>query len=316
VAKPLESADSGGELIESDDDLFSEVGESKKDAVADAKEDAIQINVVEDVDSGSEISEELPEEVDENADVTEEELRQYSKSVQKRINTLTSKHHTERREKEKAVGERDQAADAAKQLIGENNRLKNLINKGEHVLVDEAKSRLSTELKSTQTALTAALDAGDSEAITAAQSELARVMAQTERVNSYRPQELPQTEYQESKLQPDEKADAWRSKNKWFAKDSEMTAYAMGLHQKLVNEDFVNPKSDEYYEEIDKNLRLRFPERFKMKRAPRKTVVSPAQRSTTGARSVTLSESQVKLARRLGVTNEQYAAEVLKEKQS
>lgn len=303
--KPLESAEYAGLLDEEEED------ETKAVEVKLDKKDLEDIPL-EDIEEEDEKSE---EEVDDDAEVTEEELRQYSKSVQKRINTLTSKHHNERREKEKII---DEAAIITKQLVDENNKLKNLINKGEHVLVDEAKSRLSTELKSTQTAMTAALDAGDSEAITAAQSELARVMAQTERVNSYRPQELQPTQFQEPQpvVQPDEKAEAWRAKNKWFAKDSEMTAYAMGLHQKLVKEDFIDPRSDQYYEEVDKNLRLRFPERFNVKRRTNKTVVSPAQRSTTGVRSVTLSESQVRLAKRLGVTNEAYAAEVLKERQT
>ncbi len=245
--KPLESAEYGG-LLEDDDDTDGETEVEVKLDKKDLKDIPLE--------DAEEDKEEEEGEIDEDAEVTEEELRQYSKSVQKRINRLTSRHHNERREKEKIINERDEDAKITKHLIDENNKLKNLINKGEHVLVDEAKSRLSTELKSTQTAMTAALDAGDSEAITAAQSELARVMAQTERVNSYRPQELQPTEFQEPRpaVQPDEKAEVWRAKNKWFAKDSEMTAYAMGLHQKLVKEDFIDPRSDHYYEEVDKNL--------------------------------------------------------------
>jgi len=309
--KPLESAEYAG-LIDEENE---EEGDKTKEVEVKLDEKDLKDISLENTKDTEEEDEKGEEEFDEDAEVTEEELRQYSKSVQKRINRLTSKHHNERREKEKVI---EESTRITKHLVDENNKLKNLINKGEHVLVDEAKSRLSSELKSTQTAMTAALDAGDSEAITAAQSELARVMAQTERVNSYRPQELQPTQFQEPQPapQPDEKAEAWRAKNKWFAKDSEMTAYAMGLHQKLVKEDFIDPRSDHYYEEVDKNLRLRFPERFNVKRKTNKTVVSPAQRSTTGGRSVTLSESQVRLAKRLGVTNEAYAAEVLKERQS
>jgi len=307
--KPLESAEYVGLIDEENEE---EGDETKEVEVKVDKKDLKDVPI----ESAEEEGEEEDAGFDPDAEVTEEELRQYSKSVQKRINRLTSKHHNERREKEKVIEESTQIT---KHLVDENNKLKNLINRGEHVLVGEAKNRLSSELKSTQAAMTAALDAGDSEAITAAQSELARVMAQTERVNSYQPQALQPTQFREPPPpppEPDEKAEAWRAKNKWFAKDSEMTAYAMGLHQKLVREDFIDPRSDQYYEEVDKNLRLRFPERFNTKRRTNKTVVSPAQRSSTGARSVTLSESQVRLAKRLGVTNEEYAAEVLKERQS
>ncbi len=290
--------------LEETDDEFSESNELVEETVVQVEAEG----------KDDEPSEKLGAEVTE--EVTEEELRTYSKSVQKRINSLTSKHHAERRGKEAAEGERNEAANLAKHLVDENNKLKNLLNKGEHVLVGEAKSRLSSELKSTQTALTAALEAGDSEATAAAQSELARVMAQTERVNSYQPQQLEPAQYVEPARpapKPDPKADDWRSKNRWFGKDEEMTAFAMGLHQRLVNKDYLSPDSDEYYEEIDSNLRQRFPERFKSNRRATKTIVAPAQRSSTRTRSVTLNESQVRLATRLGITPEDYAAEYIKE---
>ena len=302
----LESADGGDDLIEAED-LMVELEETDKSLKVDVKDDEDA-----DGDAGDAGDD------GEDGDVTEDELRQYSKGVQKRINSLTSRHHTERREKENAVGERNEAARLAKQLVDENNRLKGLLNRGEHVLVGEAKGRLSSELKSIQNALTMALEAGDSQAISTAQSELARVMAQTERVNAYQPQELQPTQFVEPVSQQpetDPQAAKWKDQNRWFGRDEEMTAYAMGLHQKLVTKDYIDPNSEEYYQEINSNLRLRFPERFKdSKKKPNgKITVAPAQRSSSRKRSVTLNENQVRLAKRLGIPNELYAAEYLKE---
>jgi hypothetical protein len=311
--EPLESAE-GGDLIEEGDEFVVELSDDKSDA---GSPDDAALHVAEPqgpVDEGD------PDEKSgtdhfSDEEVTEEELRSYSQKVQKRINSLTARQHAERRAKDEAAGERDEAARLASVLVNENNRLKNLLNKGEQVLVGEAKTRLSSELKSAQNALTAALDLGDSQAITDAQSELARIMAQTERVNSYRPQELPPTpppQFQ-SQPRPDPKAEKWRSGNRWFGRDEEMTAYAMGLHQRLVGRDGIPTESDEYYEEIDRNMRKRFPERFQPSRTGGKTVVAPAQRSSARGRTVTLTESQVRLAKRLNIPAEDYAREYLKE---
>ena len=283
-----------------------EEDEKEKPPAKSGKEEEIH---TEEEDDDEEISDE----------VSEDELRSYSKNVRKRIDRLTRRHHDERRAREAAAAEREEATRFAKSVVEENNRLKKLLNQGEQVLVGEAKGRLASELKTAQSALKVALESGDADAITDAQSELARVMAQRERVESYKPQEFSETVYPERQPRPDHRAEEWRERNRWFGRDEEMTAYAMGLHNRLVNRDGIRTDSDEYYKEIDANIRTRFADRFpqnqqnRQPRTPGRTVVAPARRTSQKSRRIALTETQVRLARRLGLTNEQYAAAYDKE---
>lgn len=250
----------------------------------------------------------------------EEELRAYSTKVKTRIDKLTRRFHDERRMREQSERDVEEQARALRATIDETNRLKDLIAHGEKVMIGEAKGRLNSELSNSQTLLKMALDTGDADEIAKAQVALSRVTAQMERVNTYQPQPLPHTEQPVPKQVADPKAVSWADQNRWFGRDEEMTAYAMGLHQRLVSRDGIRPDGEEYYEQIDKNLRMRFPERFQREEShsngtnrTSRVVVGSAARTGSRPRRVTLSESQVRVAKRLGLTNEQYAEQVLKD---
>jgi len=172
----------------------------------------------------------------------------------------------------------------------------------------------------------AAYEAGDSDALIEAQERLTALQTEKLRYDSYRPQprqaQTPAPEYTRPQPQPprpDEKAMSWAQKNTWFERDSEMTGYAYGLHEKLVRSG-VDPRSDEYYNQIDRAVRRMFPDRFDSGKieetAPLRqagNVVAPAARSGKKPRKVQLTSTQVALAKRLGLSNEQYAAQLLKE---
>ena len=170
-------------------------------------------------------------------------------------------------------------------------------------------------------------EAGDPEALLAAQEQLTAVQNEKFRVDSYRPQQraqqpAPQPQYQQPAPKPpqvDQKALEWGKNNDWFEKDPEMTGYAYGLHEKLVKQG-IDPRSDQYYEEIDKSVRRVFPDKFDdgstEEEAPQRqngSVVAAPSRTTKKSRIVRLSSTQASLAKRLGLTNQQYAAQVMKD---
>ena len=163
-----------------------------------------------------------------------------------------------------------------------------------------------------------AYEDNDSEALVMAQRELYRVQTEADQLKNYRPAQQnlhsPQvpayTEYQQPVEKPrDEKAETWAAKNSWFGQDREMTNLAYAVHENLVGQG-VDPTSDTYYGQIDKRMREVFPDRFKG--ATRNgTVVAPASRSTP-SKKVTLSSTQVAIAKRLGVSLQDYARQVAK----
>jgi hypothetical protein len=248
--------------------------------------------------------------------------------VQSRIKELTHARHDERRQKEAVAREKAELERLAQQLIDENNRLKRSYNEGQEVLVNSARKEAESELEMARRKLKEAQESFDTDAIIAAQESLAEAKYRVEEAKRFRPQalqtqEIPvQTQQQpQVQVQPDEKSLRWQAKNQWFGQPGfeEYTSYALGLHQKLVNGG-VDPRSDEYFDQIDGRMKSKFPEIFggnedkprtgEVQRKPT-TVVAPATR-TTGVGKIRLTQTQVALAKKLGLTPQQYAAQVAK----
>jgi hypothetical protein len=252
------------------------------------------------------------------SDVTDDELSQYSDGVKKRIQHFSKGYHEERRAKESALREREEALRLAQNLVEENKRLQGSLGQGQQALLEQAKKVVANEVEQARQKYKQAYEAGDSDALVAAQDELTTAKIRAERVNNFKPaplqapQPVVQTAPQAQEFVPqvDSKARAWQDTNPWFGKDEEMTALALAAHEKLVKGG-VDPTSDEYYEKINSRIRQVFPDAFPSEKR-RSSVVAPATRSTA-PKKIVLTQSQVNLAKRLGLTNEQYARAVAEE---
>ena len=248
-------------------------------------------------------------------EVTDEELSQYSEGVRKRIQHFSKGYHEERRAKEAALREREEALRIAQSLVEENKKLQGNISSGQQALLEQAKRVVANELDEAKRKLKEAHEAFDTEAIIEAQEALTAAKIKVERVNNFKPSLQPK----ENEVQPapepqaqarlDPKARAWQEANPWFGKDDEMTAVALTVHRKLV-EGGVDTTSDDYYERINARMRQVFPDAFTSQRK-RSTVVTPATRSTA-PKKIVLTQSAVNIAKRMGLTPEQYAREVAK----
>lgn len=267
-------------------------------------ETAAEIEVVDDtpeIDRGRTPMKEPP------AEVTDEELSQYSDSVKKRIQHFSKGYHEERRAKEAALREREEALRAALVLAEENKRLK----------AAEKKKLVAAELADARRKLQQAYETGDAGLLISAQDALAEAKIEEDKLKSAE----GSLQQEETAVQPvpttnspapqvDQKARAWQQANPWFGENEEMTAVALAIHKQLVNAG-VDTGSDGYYETINNRIRNRFPEAFPSGKK-RTSVVSPATRSTA-PKKIVLTQSQVNIAKRLGLTNEQYARAVAEE---
>jgi len=271
-------------------------------------------------------------------DPTDDELASYDEKVQARIKKFTRGYHDERRAKEAALRERETAEQFAKQVYEENKRLQKQLANGSQVLIEQSKSAAASALEVAKKKYKDAYEAADTDGIVEAQEAIAKATLKMEQTANMRPiQEkefTPAPAAEPPAMTP--RTERWlKSNGDWFGKDEEMTAAAMGLDKKLQREygaDYVG--SEEYFKTIDKTMRKRFPEHFEdedgsyeedtppRKRAepvdedetPRRAtkpaaVVAPASRSTPPSR-IKLKQSQVALARKLGITPEQYAKQV------
>jgi len=260
----------------------------------------------------------------------DEEIENYNENVQKRIKQLKYEFHEERRAKEEAARLQDEALRYAEQIKQENDKLKRTINDGEAVLVNQAKGRVDAQLEKARAAYKSAYETGDSDALIEAQEAITKLSVEKDKYDSYKPRPAPQPvsqpQYQQETPQPpkpDQRALEWAKNNDWFEKDPEMTGYAYGLHEKLVKSG-IDPRSEQYYSEIDTAVRRVFPDKFDdgpiiEESAPQRqtgNVVAPAARSGKKPRRIKLTSTQASLAKRLGLTNEQYAAQAMKEMKS
>ena len=257
----------------------------------------------------------------------DDEIASYSEGVQKRIKQLKYEFHEERRAKEEAARLQEEALRYAQQIKNENESLRQTLQEGEKSLISQAQARIESQLEKAKSEYKSAYETGDPDALMAADERKTALTIELDRVKNYKPpqrvkQQSPQPTYQQPSPQPpkpDQRAIEWGKRNQWFEKDPEMTGYAYGLHQRLVSEG-IDPRTDQYYAEIDKAVRKTFPHKFDdgliEEEAPQRQngpVVAAPSRATKKPRTVRLTSTQASLAKRLGLTNEQYAAQVMKE---
>jgi hypothetical protein len=262
-------------------------------------------------------------------DPTEDELAGYDEKVQARIKKFTRGYHDERRAKEEALRERQAAEAFAKQVFEENKRLQQQLSTGSKAYIEQSQHSAESELTSAKKKYKDAYEAGDVDALTEAQAEIAAATLKIDKTRNMRPVEVEEKEYtpaqnaapQQQKLGP--RAQKWADSNQdWWGRNEEMTMLAMGVDRRLQKEygaEYVG--TEEYFRTIDKTMRKRFPEHFEdaqseepdeestPRRATRATVVAPAARSTSPNR-IRLKTSEVATARRLGVPLEEYARQV------
>ena len=258
-------------------------------------------------------------------DPTEEELASYSESVKNRFKHFTKGYHEERRAKEVAQREKDEAIRIAQAVFEENKRLKGSVNQGQQVLLEQAKKVVNSEFEEAKRQYKEAYESGDSDKLLDAQEALTTAKIRADKVNNFRPaplqeQETPvQIQSQTRQAAPvDEKLLAWQDQNQWFGSNKRMTSYALGLHEELV-ENGIRVGSEEYYKRIDTDIRERFPDQVgageSVDAKPQRTksnIVSPATRSTA-PKKIVLTQTQVNIAKRLGVPLELYARKVAEE---
>jgi hypothetical protein len=293
---------------------FPDEREPEKEAKGDVE---FEIEVVDDTPDPDKGRKPLPEPVGE---VTDDELSKYDESVQKRIKKLSHGYHDERRAKEAALREREEALRFAQQIVEENKRLKTDLNSNNTLLVGTAKQNAELALDQARKKYKEAYESFDADAILAAQEELTTAKLKLERVTNFKPaplqeQETPVNIAPRPAPEPpraDPKALAWQQQNRWFGDDEEMTSFALGLHEKLVKNG-VDPTSDDYYERLNSRIREKFPENFpgseeKSKRTS-SNVVAPASRNVA-PKKITLTQTQVALAKKLKIPLDLYARKV------
>jgi len=254
-------------------------------------------------------------------ELEKDELDQYDDNVKTKLKQMRKVWHDERREKESAIREQHEAVGLAQRLLEENKRIKGILSTGEKEYVSTIQSNADMELKIAQRAYKEAYEAGDSDKMMEANQALQMANLKAIQVKNFRMPSLQEDEtpvqqqpvqYQPAPYvpEPDNKAVAWQNRNKWFGQDRGMTAFALGLHEDL-RDNGVEVGSEEYYRELDNTMRKRFSDRFESPEDNRQsrtrlgTVVAPAVRSTAPTK-VRLKQSQVNLARKLGLTPEQY----------
>ena len=287
------------------------------------KEEDIEVEIEENTEDQKSVSAKeeedgvVPEEAETvDAEASEEDLERYGDKVKKRIEKLTYKmREAERREKA--------ATDYAQSMKQQMEELEQRSQKIDQSYITEYDSRVSNEEQNIKARLSSAINSGDVDAQMEAQKELARLALETERLKIAKeeleqrqkaePQEQPKTPTQAN---PDPKAKDWAARNTWFGADEPMTLTAFSIHKKLIEQEYFDPQSDEYYQELDKRIRIEFPHKFETEETTQqrstRSPVAPASRANgkTSGKKVKLSPSQVAIADKLGVTYEQYAKQL------
>jgi len=251
-----------------------------------------------------------------------DELKEYSEGVQKRIAKLTRKMREAERQREEAVS-------YAQNVHNQNQQMEQRLSKIDNSYVSEFENRVKTSMAAAQLALKNAIESQDVEAQVSAQKQIAALTMDEARLNSIKVanENKPKERERDVNITPqrtaptartDPKAEDWASKNSWFGNDSAMTYTAFDIHKTLVEKEGYDPQSNEYYEEVDKRIRVEFPHKFgKMesnsteRAKPAQNVASAKRSSSTGRRkTVKLTQSQVAIAKRLGVPLEDYAKQL------
>ena len=288
-------------------------------------EDGPEIEVEDDTPPEDRDRAPMPKELVEELEA--DELEDYSDKVKTRLKQMKKVWHDERREKERESREKHEALSVAQRMMEENKRLKASLSNGESNLVSSYKNTAEMEAADARRAYKSAYEEGDSDKVLEAQERLTDANYKLQQLKSYRPalqEEEPtvtNTQYA-APPRPDSKTMAWQERNTWWGTDPEMTASALGLHQKLETQHGTGyVGTDEYWHSIDNTMQRRFPEYFgetpkptsgNTKPASRPSnVVAPASRSTS-SKKIVLKQSQISIAKKLGITPEQYAREFSK----
>ena len=289
-----------------------------------ASADDFEIEIEDDTPAEDRDRQPLPKDIVD--ELEDDELEEYSEGVKTRLKQMKKVWHDERREKEQALREQQEAIAYAQRMMEENKALKGKLSVGEQTFVSTYKGAAEMEYDNAKRDYKEAYDMGDADRLLDAQEKLNQAQFKLQRVNDY----VPSRQEEEVNVQPatntvprpDQRAIAWQERNEWFGKDEEMTSLALGLHQKLVAQYGTSyPSTDEYWKKVDDTMKRRFPEHFGDKEeeeAPQKAqrskpapVVASADRSTP-SKKVRLKQSQVLIAKKLGLTPEQYVREMMK----
>ena len=293
----------------------------------DTKDEKVEFEIESDeADVKVEVVDDTPEEdrgrkpmAEQPDEVTEEELSKYKDvKLRDRIAHLSKARHEERRAKERAERELQEAVAIAQRIIAENESLKSNAGNSQKVILDQAATVASREMAEAKRAYKEAYEAGNSDALVDAQEAITAAKPKADRIELAKQRALQEvkTPVQNAPTPPaparevpvDEKAVRWKERNSWFNQDREMTGFALAVHERLVDEEGIDPRSDAYYERIDSRMREKFPEKFSSN-PKRSNVVAPATRSTA-PKKIVLKQSQVSLAKRLGIPLDLYAKQV------
>lgn len=296
-------------------------------------EDDFEIEIVDDTpEEDRKATPPMPKEIIDEID--QDDLESYSKEAKQRLLQMKKAMHDERRRADAAEKEQAEALRVAQAIVEENKRLKGRLSEGEKSLVTSYKENVTRELDDAKRAYKEAYDSGDADLLADAQIKLTEVQMKAQQVNQYRPEFSEETlqnsevdvKIQQQPQRLDSKTQSWLDKNSWYGVDDDMSFLAMGIHRRLEREG-VAVGSDHYYSVIDKEMRQRFPEKFSseeetksssntetkssVKTSKPATVVAPATRSTS-SKKITLTPTQVQLAKKFNLTPEQYARELTK----
>ena len=295
--------------------------------------DAFEVSIVDDTPEEDRGRAKQADDAD-DAEGEDEDLdeTQFSKRIQKRINKLRYDYNEERREKERFQRENTEAVNYAQSIQSQNEDLRNQSAELRRLLYDQVAAKTDTEIESVKRRYKEAYENGDTDSVVSAQEDLSRLYAEKTRFSAESdsfeqqaaPQQQPVQQQQPDIPPPDPMAVDWLKRNAWFQQPGyeEMTGYAVGLHEKLVKQG-VDPRNNpSYYENIDTALQKQFSEFFgegqeQASEAPtsrRTPVVAPSKRGTGRTpRKVELTSTQVSLAKKLGLSPQQYAAQLVKE---
>lgn len=311
-------------LIEKNDYKFpDEIDDEKQQP--DAEND-FELEIEDDTPAQDRGREPLPKELVDELD--KDELEDYSENVKLKLKQMKKVWHDERREKEQALREREAAEALTQRILEENKKLKGRLTEGERSYLNTYKNAAEMELNAAKRAYKEAYDMGDADRLVEAQQQISDANYKLRRAEEYVParheeENVVQSASEAQVPRPDQRTVAWQERNTWFGKDEEMTSLALGLHQKLVKQYGASyPSTDEYWQKVDETMRRRFPDYFQEEQEetprtkPQRTekvssVVAPATRSTP-SKKVVLKQSEVNIAKRLGLTPEQYVREKMK----
>lgn len=311
-----------------DDFKFPDEMENETPEVEAAAEPQVEIEVVDDrPEEDQKNAQPLPEAIVKEID--EDDLEKYNAEAKQRLLQMKKLINDERRAKEQALREQQEAIRVAQSLVEETKKLKGRLTEGEKVYVSNAKEGAERQLELARIAYKEAYDSGDSDKVVDAQEKLTEAKFKLQQIESYQPQydekalqtaenevKIPEQSQQPQRL--DSKTQAWLDKNSWYGVDDDMSFLAMGIHRKLERNGVVTG-SDEYWNAIDTEMRKRFPEKFSGDNTPEtkdsvkkpSTVVAPATRSTS-PKKIRLTQTQLALAKKFKLSPEQYALELTK----